>query len=93
MQISEKFCFFFENSLLKTIKSNDNLIVLVDSFSKRNFQRKLLAEVAPPRKLIGARRDKRYTVKRKWRNWQTRTAQDRMGKTLRVQLPSSAPIL
>jgi hypothetical protein len=28
---------------------------------------------------------------RKWRNWQTRTAQDRMGQPLGVQISSSAP--
>jgi hypothetical protein len=33
-----------------------------------------------------------YKFVRTWRNWHTRTAQDRMGQPLRVQLSSSAPL-
>ena len=29
---------------------------------------------------------------REWRNWQTRTLEGRVGNTVRVQVPSSAPI-
>ena len=40
-------------------------------------------------KRLGTKISEKFS--RKWRNWQTRTAQNRMGQPLGVQLSSSAP--